>query len=106
MDLCKELFNQIPDCFLQIVTNGTLLDNFSDEDLKFFNNHNVSFAITLYPKLKLIDIVQRFEKKCNTIYPNINIDFKGIKAHFGKYDYNYQGTNDPDDFYYFCEKSH
>jgi hypothetical protein len=33
MDFCKELFSQIPDCFLQIITNGTLLNTFSEEDL-------------------------------------------------------------------------
>jgi hypothetical protein len=33
MELCKEVFKQIPDCFLQIITNGTLLDRLSDEDL-------------------------------------------------------------------------
>ena len=106
MELCKEVFKQIPDCFLQIITNGTLLDKLSDEDLQFLSQYKVCFAITLYPKIKYINIVQNFENKCKEFYPNIQIDFKGIRPYFGKYDYNFKGTNDPDDFYYFCEKSH
>lgn len=106
MDFCKELFSQIPDCFLQIITNGTLLNTFSEEDLQFLNKYNVSFAITLYPKKKIINIVKNFEEKCNKNYPNIDVSFKGVRPYFGKYDYNYYGTNDPEDFYYFCEKSH
>lgn len=106
MSLCKELFRQIPDCFLQIITNGTLLNNFTDEDLQFLSNYDVSFAITLYPKISYINIVKNFEEKCNKYYPNLNINAKGIRPYFGKYDYNAKGTNEPDDFYYFCEKSH
>ena len=64
MDLCKELFTQIPDCFLQIITNGTLLDKITDEDLEYLSHFKVSFAVTLYPKLKYIDIVQDFENRC------------------------------------------
>ena len=30
---------------------------------------------------------------------------KGIRPYFGKYEYNPKGSNDPDDFYYMCEKS-
>jgi hypothetical protein len=37
--------------------------------------------------------------------PNIEVSVKGIRPYFGKYDYNFEGTNDKDDFYYFCEKS-
>ena len=106
MDLCRELFNQIPNCYLQIITNGTLLNKFSEKDLQFLSKYNVCFAITLYPKIEYIKIVENFENKCKTTYPNIKIDFKGIRPDFGKYDYNAQGDNDPDDFYYFCEKSH
>lgn len=106
LDLCKELFNQIPDCYLQIITNGTLLDKISDEDLKFLSKYKVCFAITLYPKIEYINIVQNFEKKCKQYYPNIELSIKGIRPYFGKYEYNFKGTNDPDDFYYFCEKSH
>ena len=106
MDLCKELFAQIPNCFLQIITNGTLLNNFTDDDLTFLSNHNVCFAITIYPKIQYINIVKAFEEKCNQNYPNIRLDIKGIRPYFGKYDYNFKGTNDPDDFYYLCEKSH
>lgn len=106
MELCHELFKQIPDCFLQIITNGTLLNNFSDEDLWFLSQHKVCFAITLYPKIEYINIVHNFENRCKKFFPTIQIDFKGIRPYFGKYDYNFKGTNDPDDFYYFCEKSH
>lgn len=105
MELCKELFNQIPNCFLQIITNGTLLDKFSDEDLDFLSKYQVCFAITLYPKINYINLVQAFEKKCNMYFPNIEVSVKGIRPYFGKYDYNFEGTNDKDDFYYFCEKS-
>ena len=106
MDLCKELFNQIPDCYLQIITNGTLLNKFSEEDLQFLSKYNVCFTITIYPKIEYIKIVENFENKCKTTYSNIKIDFKGIRPYFGKYDYNAYGDNDPDNFYYFCEKSH
>lgn len=106
MELCKEVFRQVPDCFLQIITNGTLLDQFSDEDLKLFSKYKVAFSITLYPKIEYINMVQNFEKKCNTYFPEIDVSVKGIRPYFGKYDYNYKGNNDPDDYYYFCEKSH
>lgn len=106
MDLCKEVFNQLPNCFLQIITNGSLLNKLSDEDLLYLSKYKVSFAITLYPKIKYINIVQEFEEKCKSIFPNIELSFKGIRPYFGKYDYNFEGTNDPDDFYYLCEKSH
>lgn len=106
MDLCKELFRQIPECYLQIITNGTLLDKFSEKDLQFLSNYDVCFSITLYPKIEYIKIAENFENKCKTFYPNLKIDIKGIRPYFGKYDYNIKGTNDPDDFYYFCEKSH
>lgn len=105
MELCEELFKQIPDCFLQIITNGTLLDKFSDENLKFLSKYNVSFAITLYPKIQYINKVKAFEEKCKKFYPNIEIVIKGIRPYFGKYNYNFDGTNDPEDFYYTCEKS-
>lgn len=105
MKLCKELFKQIPDCFLQIITNGTLLNKFSDDDLLFLSKYHVSFAITLYPKTDYINIVKDFEKKCQQYFPTIELDIKGIRPYFGKYEYNFQGTNDPDDFYYLCEKS-
>lgn len=103
MDLCKELFTQIPDCFLQIITNGTLLNKITDEDLKYLSQFKVSFAVTLYPKLKYIDIVQDFQNRCKKY--NIEMGVKGIRPYFGKYEYNPKGSNDPDDFYYICEKS-
>lgn len=106
MDLCKELFNQIPNCNFQIITNGTLLNKFTEEDLQYFSQYHVRFVITLYPKIKYIKIVENFENKCKTYYSNIEIDIKGIRPYFGKYDYNIEGTNNSDDFYYFCEKSH
>ena len=106
MELCKELFKQIPDCFLQIITNGTLLDKFSKDDLIFLSNYHVSFAITLYPKMEYINKVKKFEELCKKKYPKLDISIKGIRPYFGKYDYNFKGTNNPDDFYYLCEKSH
>jgi hypothetical protein len=65
----------------------------------------VSFAITLYPKIQYINKVKAFEEKCKKFYPNIEIAIKGIRPYFGKYNYNFDGTNDPEDFYYTCEKS-
>ena len=106
MELCHELFRQIPECFFQIITNGTLLNNFTHEDLEFLSNHKVVFQTTLYPKKKYIEIVKNFEEKCKKNYPGITVLVKGIRPYFGKYNYNFQGTNDKDDFYYLCEKSH
>ena len=106
MELCKELFKQNPKCFLQIITNGTLLNNFSYDDLKFLAQYKVCFAITLYPKKEYINIVKAFEEKCKKDFPNIEVSIKGIRPYFGKYSYNPEGTNHPDDFYYMCEKSH
>jgi hypothetical protein len=57
----------------------------------------------LYPKLEYINKVQIFEQKCKQY--NLEFECKGIRPYFGKYDYNASGTNDPDDFYYLCEKS-
>ena len=77
-----------------------------DENLSFLSNYHVSFAITLYPKMEYINKVKKFEELCKKKYPKLDISIKGIRPYFGKYDYNFKGTNNPDDFYYLCEKSH
>ena len=103
IDLCKKFFEIEPQGHLQIITNGTLLNKIADKDLEYLSKFDIIFAITLYPKLEYIKILQDFEKKCKQY--NIQIDGHGIRPYFGKYDYNVSGTNDPEDFYYLCEKS-
>lgn len=79
-EFCQLIHEYVPNLYIDISTNGLLLNQLSDEELKYLNTeYKITFQLSIYPDINLLkmykNIMQRFKKL------NIFFTFDG-ESHF------------------------